>query len=116
MLRILKTHKGKLGRRHRIYERIACELDIVINDSIPCKAFDISEGGLYARTEHSFNPGGLVKISLKINDEKVDVTSRVKYYHERVGMGLMFIDMDDSLKRKIKKLIKDIQKSVKEKE
>jgi Tfp pilus assembly protein PilZ len=108
--------KGRLGKRHRIHERMACDLDIVINDSIACKVFDISEGGLYARTEHSLNTGSVVKISLKINDEKVDITSKVKYCHERVGMGLMFIDMDDSLKTKIKNLIRDLQKSVKKRE
>jgi hypothetical protein len=107
--------KGKLGKRHRIHERISCDLDIIIDDSIPCKVFDISEGGLYARTEHSLNPGSVVKISLQIKDEKLDITSKVKYCHERVGMGLMFIDMDDSLKTKIKNLIRDLQKSLKKK-
>lgn len=97
--------------RHRIQERIPCNIDFVINDSVVCKAFDISEGGLYVHTIHSFNPGSVVKVSLHFRNEKIEIKSRVKYCHEGVGMGLMFIDLDNILKTKIKELIKDIKNS-----
>lgn len=102
---------SKLRKRHRILERISFNTEIVINDSVVCKTLDISEGGLYVHTSHSFNPGDVIKVSLPFRNEKLEIKSRVKYCHEGVGIGLMFIDLDDTLKTKIKELIEEIKKS-----
>jgi hypothetical protein len=96
-------------KRQRIKERIPCTIDLMINDSIICKAFDISEGGMYVLTGHFFNPGSIVKISFLFRDEKIEIPAKVRYYHEGVGIGIMFIDLDDTLKGKIKELVKNIK-------
>jgi len=103
--------KNKQERRRRIQERIPCNLDLEINDSIVCKAFDISEGGMYILTNHVFKPGSVVKISFLFSNEKIEIRSKIKYCHEGVGIGIMFIDLDDAQKDKIKEIIKVIKQS-----
>ncbi len=100
-------------KRQRMKERICFNRDIVINDSIVCKTYDISEGGIYVLTDQFFDTGSVVKLSLLIKEEKIEIQAKVKYCHEGVGMGLMFIDLDDTLKNKIKDLILDIKQTLK---
>lgn len=102
---------SKPRKRHRIQERTPLNIEIIINDSVVLKAFDISEGGLYVHTSYSFPAGYVAKVSLHFRNKKLEIKSRVKYCHEGVGIGLMFIDLDDTLKTKIKELIEDIKKS-----
>lgn len=97
-------------KRTRAKERIPCNLDVVINDSLLCKAFDISEGGLFVYTDHSFHTGSVVKVSLEFCGERLEIKARVKHAHDGVGMGLMFIDLDNGLKSRLKKLVTEIQK------
>lgn len=96
-------------KRTRTKERIPCNLDVVINGSLSCKAFDISEGGLYVYSDHFFNPGNVVNVSLEFGGEKLEIKARVKHAHEGVGMGLMFIDLDDGLKSRVRKLISEVR-------
>jgi Tfp pilus assembly protein PilZ len=99
-------------KRQRMQERIPCNIDIVINDSVACKAFDISEGGIYVLTDKCFDTGSTVKLSLLFKDEKLEIQSKVKYCHEGIGMGLMFIDLDDVVKAKIKELFENIKQTI----
>jgi hypothetical protein len=98
-------------KRQRIRDRIPCNLDVFINDSLTCSAFDISEGGLYIKTGDVFAPGTVVKLSLPFRGDRLEVSARIKYCLEGVGIGLMFIDLDDMLKGRIKALLKDIKDS-----
>lgn len=91
--------------------RFPCDLDVAINDSLPCKAFDISEGGMYIKTSATFTTGNVVKLSLPFQGGRLEISARIKYCLEGVGMGLMFIDLNDTLKGKIKALVQDIKDS-----
>ena len=99
-------------RRNRFQERITCNIDVVIDDSIACTALNISEGGVYLHTSHSFSPGSVVKASLNIKNKKIEVTSRVKYCNEGIGVGLMFIDMNDTLKKELRKFIEHVSSTI----
>jgi Tfp pilus assembly protein PilZ len=81
----------------------------VINDSIVCQAFDISEGGMYVLTDQTFKPGTKIKISLLFSNETIEIQAKVKYCHEGVGIGIMFIDLDDELKDRIKELVNNFK-------
>jgi Tfp pilus assembly protein PilZ len=96
-------------KRQRKQERISCNIALVINDSIVCQAFDISEGGMYVLTEQSFKPGTVLKISLLFSNETIEIQSKVKYCHEGVGIGIMFIDLDDELKDKIREILNNFK-------
>jgi hypothetical protein len=101
----------EIPQRKRMRERIPCHLDVFINNSLACTAFDISEGGLYIKTGDRFAPGSVVKLSLPFKDDRLEVSARIKYCLEGVGIGLMFIDLDDALKGKIKALLQVIKDS-----
>ena len=92
-------------KRQRKHERISCNIALLINDSIVCQAFDISEGGMSVLTDQSFKPGTIIKISLLFSNKTIEIQSKVKYCHEGVGIGIMFIDLDNKLKDKIKELV-----------
>jgi Tfp pilus assembly protein PilZ len=96
-------------KRQRKKERIQCNIVLKINNSILCNAFDISEGGMYVLTDQSFKPGTVIKISLLFRHEILEIQSKVKYCHEGVGIGIMFIDLDNEMKDKIKELVNDIK-------
>ena len=96
-------------KRQRKQERIPCNVILKINNSILCNTFDISEGGMYVLTDQSFEPGTVIKISLYFRQEILEIQSKVKYCHEGVGIGIMFIDLNDKMKDKIKELINDIK-------
>ena len=98
-------------KRPRLRERIPCNISVLINDSLTCSAFDINEGGLYIKTPEVFTAGSVVKLSLPFRDDRLKVSARVKYCLEGVGIGLMFIDLDDTLKGKLKALIQEIKDS-----
>jgi len=96
-------------KRQRKQERIQCNIVLKINNSILCNAFDISAGGMYVLTDQPFKPGAVIKISLLFRKEILEIQSKVKYCHEGVGIGIMFIDLDNELKDKIKELVNDIK-------
>jgi hypothetical protein len=98
------------NKRHRIKDRKPCNLEVVLNDSEICKAFDIGEGGIYVYTSKCRNIGSVVNITLQFTDEKLEIMSKIKHCHQGVGMGLMFIDLDDVSKAKIKEAIDNIPK------
>jgi len=97
--------KGQRKKRRRTQERLPCNLDIVINDLFFCKAFDVSEGGMYILTNQVFSPDTIVKISFLFRNEKIEVHTKVKYCHEGVGIGIIFKDLDDALKDIINELV-----------
>jgi len=100
-----------LKRRERTRERVPCKFDAVVNGSVTCVAFDISEGGVYLKTGNEFKTGSVVKLSLPFRGEKLEISARIKYCLNGVGIGLMFIDLDERVKGKIKALIQDITTS-----
>lgn len=95
-------------KRKRVQDRLPCNVEVLLDDTTVCSAFDISEGGIYVRTSKAFAAGSTMKISLYFRGEIMDIKARVKYCHEGVGLGLMFIDLDNALKMKIRDFIKDI--------
>jgi hypothetical protein len=96
-------------KRQRKQERLPCNIVLKINNSILCNAFDIGEGGMYVLTDQSFKPGIVIKISLLYGNNKIEIRSKVKYCHEGIGIGIMFIDLDNELKAKIKKFVNNIK-------
>ncbi len=91
-------------------DRVHCNLEIVINESVRCKAFDICEGGLYVYTDQSLSPRSAVRACILSKGKTIEVMCRVKHSHEGIGLGLMFIDLDEKLKVKIRQLIDDISR------
>jgi len=102
--------KDSDSSEHRKKERIPYNKEIVVNDTILVRAIDISKGGVYIHTSHSFEPGSVVEVSLPFRDKMLKIMARVKHAQTGVGMGLMFIDLDDMKIAQIQELIDDITK------
>jgi hypothetical protein len=93
------------SQKQRKHERVPCNYNVTINDSIVCMAFDISEGGMFLLTDYFCEPGKVIKISLFCLNKKIDIHSEVRYCHKGIGIGIMFTDVDDTLKETIKELV-----------
>jgi hypothetical protein len=100
-----------MERRTRVQERFTCFLDVLINGTLSCKAFDISEGGIYLRTDHLLKTGDVVNLRLTSGRSALELKARVKHVVEGFGMGLMFIDLDTVLKSKIMLFLEEIKQS-----
>jgi len=100
-----------MERRKRAQERFTCFLDVVIDNAQLCKAYDMSEGGVYVRTDNVLKPGSLVNIRLSSGRLELELKARVKHGVEGIGMGLMFIDLDTALKSQIRAFLEEIKKS-----
>jgi PilZ domain len=101
-----------MKKRHRLKDRVPCNIDCVINDSVICKAVDISEGGMYMLSDHFFTQGSIITVSIHFKDKKIDIRAKIKHCNEGVGMGLMFIGLDDTIKTEIRELLKDVDQSI----
>ncbi len=99
-----------MDNKQRAQERIPYHERIMINSTITVQSIDISKGGLYVHTDHPFQAGSVVEISLPIDSEELKIKARIKYEHAGVGIGLRFIDLDDIQKAKIEELIEDIKR------
>ncbi len=99
-----------MERRKRSLERFSCFLDAVLEDSVVCKAFDMSEGGVYVRTSRTFAPGKVIKVTMSSGRSDLELKARVKHVEEGFGMGLMFIDLDEKMKSKIRAFLEEVRK------
>ena len=98
-------------RRTRKEPRISCTMPVIINNMLTCTAFDLSEGGLYINTSEGMFQGRVVTVSIESGAESLELKARVKHVLEGVGSGLMFIDLDNILKNKIRKIVAEVEKA-----
>ncbi len=91
-------------KRNRVY----CSGDILINGE-PCKAIDVSDGGLYVYTRglcNSIKQRSMVEVTFPLrNNTDFTVKAIVKHKHTDVGMGLKFVDLDAEQKKILTKII-----------
>lgn len=80
--------------------------NILINGKILVKGIDISIGGLYVHTGRAFDRGRIVDIS--IPDYNFMIKARIQHSQPSVGMGLKFLAVNESLKKKLRLLIQSI--------
>jgi len=99
----MKNISGQEEQRTK--ERIPFNKEIIINDTIKAMAIDISKGGMYIHTSQTFKIGHIIELTLSFKDRKINLKAKVKHVQKGVGMGLMFIDMDDIKMTYIKELI-----------
>ena len=83
----------------------------MLDNSLSCKAYDISEGGIYVRTDTVLKTGSIVSVRLSSGSLELDLKARVKHGVEGIGMGLMFIDLDTALKSQIRAFLEEIRKN-----
>jgi hypothetical protein len=85
--------------------------DIMVDGTSLCTSTDISESGLFVSTLQYFEEGNVVEVSIPLREGKITVKVQVKYSQPGIGAGVMFIDLNDEQRAKIKELVESIAKS-----
>jgi hypothetical protein len=95
-------------RKHRRYPFIE---DVLLDGTRRCTTADISEGGLYVSTIQAYEENDL--IVLKIPSMQEDMTLKAKIVHSQngIGFGLMFVDLGDEQKNKIRSFVQKLDKA-----
>lgn len=93
----------------RNHKRISLIEDILIDGTKLCRSTDISEGGLFVSAIQFFEEGNVVEVTIPFGEEKLTAKAQVMYYQPGIGMGLMFLDLKDEQKAKIKGFVESVQ-------
>jgi hypothetical protein len=99
------------SRQERKHRRLPFIQDILIDGSKLCTSMDISEGGLFVSAIQHFEKDSVVAVTIPFGEERIAVKAHVKYYQPGIGMGLMFIELNDEQRAKIKELVASISQS-----
>jgi Tfp pilus assembly protein PilZ len=101
----MNNQEDKAVRKHK---RFPFRKDIMIDGAKLCSSMDISEGGLYISAMQYFEENSIIYITISLKDEELTVKAQVRYCQQGMGVGIMFIDLNDEQRAKIKKLIEGI--------
>ncbi len=93
------------GEERRKSLRIPFREDILIDGAKQCTCNDISEGGIFVSAIQVFDEGEMVDVTIPVGEEKITVKGQIKYCQHGIGLGIMFCDLNDEQKAKIKTLI-----------
>lgn len=92
----------------RGYERIPFREDILVDGISACTSMDISEGGLYISTIQTPEENSVINVIIPFKGEKLKFKAQVRYCEPGIGMGIMFIDLDDGQRKIIRELLKSV--------
>ncbi len=85
--------------------------DITVDGMGSCTTTEISEGGLFVSSVQYFLEGNTVEISIPFREGKITVKAIVGYRMPGIGAGLIFINLNDEQKTKIKELVESLANS-----
>lgn len=105
IITFMDPREYKIRRKH---ERVPFREDMLIDGQKSCTSTDISEGGLFVSAIQYFVQGDVIEVSIPIKEEKITVKAEVKYCQQGIGMGIMFVDLNDEQKAKLRELIESI--------
>jgi len=99
------------NQEQREYERFPYREDILIDGAKLCSSMDISEGGIYISAIQLFEKDSVLDVAIPFKGEKLIVKGKVQHVQQGIGMGIMFIDLNDDQKAAIKEIIESISNS-----
>lgn len=105
-IRLLDT----TGQKLREYDRFFIREDVLIDGTRMCTSIDISEGGLYISTLESYEKNAVIDVTIPFKGEKLTVKGKVRYYQPGIGIGVMFINLNNEQRSKIRELVSSITK------
>jgi|WetSurSiteA1Bulk_404760.scaffolds.fasta_scaffold02746_3 CheY-like chemotaxis protein len=92
----------------RKHERIPFREDILIDGTRMSTSMDISEDGLYISAMQAYEENSFIEVTIPFKEEKLTVKAQVRHCQPGIGMGVMFIDLNDEQKAKIQELMTGI--------
>ena len=93
------------GDGRRKSRRFPFREDILIDGAKQCTCSDISEDGIFISAIQIFDEGEMIEVTIPFGEERITVKGQIKYCQQGIGMGVMFHDLDDEHKVKIKTLV-----------
>jgi hypothetical protein len=98
------TIVGSDGEEKRKSPRLPYREDIIIEGAKRCTCSDISEGGIFVSSIQTFDEGEMIDITITLAEEQITVKGQIKYCQPGIGAGIMFHNLSDEHKVKIKTL------------
>jgi hypothetical protein len=95
-------------KEQRKYERFPFIDDVLVDGTKQCTSADISEGGLYISAMQAFEENTVIDVTILIKGENITVKANVRHCQPGIGLGIMFVDLTDEQKVKIKEVMKDL--------
>ena len=93
------------GDGRRKSRRFPFREDILIDGAKQCTCNDISEGGIFVSAIQIFDEGEIIDVTIPLGEERITVKGQIKFCQQGIGMGIMFYDLNDEHKVKIKTLV-----------
>ncbi len=93
------------GEERRKSQRFPFREDILIDGAKQCTCNEISEGGIFVSAIQIFDVGEMIEVTIPLGKERITVKGQIKYYQQGIGMGIMFHDLNDEHKVKIKTFV-----------
>jgi c-di-GMP-binding flagellar brake protein YcgR len=94
---------------NRQFKRVSFIQDVEVLGIGHQRCSDLSVGGLYLETVHTFPAGSVVSLRFKLQESDelvITVRAKVVYVHEGMGLGLSFVDLHPLYREKIDNFIK----------
>ena len=89
----------------RKYQRFPFVADVVLDRSRRCTSSDISEGGIYISDILASEEGASIDVTMPFRGEELTVRGKVRHYQPGVGVGIMFVDLNDAQREKLHEMI-----------
>jgi predicted Zn finger-like uncharacterized protein len=101
---------GSRNGSTRRFKRVKFKKKVLVDNQIMVEALDISENGLFLHTGRSFDMEAIVEVAIPTAPGNFDlkVQARVMHNHRGIGMGLMFVDVDDAQRAKLRNLVNSL--------
>ena len=102
---------GRAGRANsREFKRIRFKKKVLVDNQIMVEALDISRKGLFLHTGRSFENGAVVEVGIPTRPGNFDlkVSAMVCHNHRGIGMGMMFVDLDDTTVMELEKFVAEL--------
>jgi hypothetical protein len=98
-------------RKQRESERVPFIEDVLVEGTKHCTSNDISQGGLYISTIQAFEEDSLIDVTVPFKGENLTLKAKVRHCQPGMGIGIMFVDLDEGQKAKIRELIEGLAKT-----
>jgi hypothetical protein len=86
-------------------KRLHISADVFINRTVKAEGLDLSEDGMYLYTSKQYVAGSIVEVSLKLDNDEVDVQAKVVHSQPGIGLGVQFVDIKGETNKKIKNFL-----------
>ncbi len=110
-MRTLNTHRALEDGNNvekRKLKRVSLRRDVILNDAIRAQALNLSAGGMFIYTSHSFPVGQSMTVSFALGEGRIRAKAIVRHCQEGVGVGLSFVSLDGEESASIRRFVDSV--------